>query len=195
MRKTIKGFERYEVDEEGHVYSLISGRELKGSSDPRGYRLVELFYERGKSKQCLVHRLVATAFIPNEKGLPIINHKDENPSNNRVDNLEWCTYKYNVNYGNCQKKIRESKARSGYYKSEDLKEMARRNGAVTSKPVLQLTRQGELVAAYPSGAAAARATGLDHPHILECCNGRRYKTVGGYVWKFGRSEDLLVSQF
>lgn len=46
-----------------------------------------------------VHRIVAMAFLDNPNNYPIINHKDENPSNNHVDNLEWCTYKYNTNYG------------------------------------------------------------------------------------------------
>lgn len=46
-----------------------------------------------------IHRLVAEAFIPNPNNYPCINHKDENPSNNNIDNLEWCTYKYNANYG------------------------------------------------------------------------------------------------
>lgn len=191
----IKGFSHYEIDEQGRVYSRISNRELHPSLDNNGYAGVELISDEGISKRILVHRLVALAFIPNPNNYPIINHKDENKRNNNVDNLEWCTYKYNVNYGNCQKKIREAKERSGFYQTERLKDIARKNGSKVSKPVLQFTKEGEFVASYPSGAAAARATGCDHSHILECCHGRRYKTAGGYVWKFERSEDLLVSQY
>ena len=53
----------------------------------------------GKRKRVTIHRLVALAFIPNPDNLPQVNHKDENPRNNRADNLEWCTEKYNHNYG------------------------------------------------------------------------------------------------
>lgn len=59
--------------------------------------------KNGKTKRFSVHRLVAQAFIPNPNNLPIINHKDENPSKNIVDNLEWCDYEYNNNYGTLPK--------------------------------------------------------------------------------------------
>lgn len=61
--------------------------------------------EAGKRKRVFVHRLVAEAFIPNPDNLPIINHKDENPSNNEVSNLEWCTVSYNNNYNERNKRI------------------------------------------------------------------------------------------
>lgn len=56
-----------------------------------------------------IHRLVAQAFIPNPDNLPCVNHKDENPNNNNVDNLEWCTQKYNCNYGTRVDRIMETK--------------------------------------------------------------------------------------
>lgn len=66
---------------------------LSPYNDSQGYRQVEL---RGKA--LLVHRIVAMAFIPNPNNYRCVNHKDENPQNNRVDNLEWCTHEYNVKY-------------------------------------------------------------------------------------------------
>lgn len=62
------------------------------------YKVVALSC-RSKSKDFLVHRLVAQAFIPNPNNFSQVNHIDENPSNNCVDNLEWCSPSYNVNYG------------------------------------------------------------------------------------------------
>lgn len=70
-----------------------------------GYLRVDLS-NNGKSKHFFVHRLVAEAFIPNPYNFPFINHKDEDKSNPRMDNLEWCTAKYNVSYGNRVEKMR-----------------------------------------------------------------------------------------
>lgn len=52
-----------------------------------------------------IHRIVATAFIPNPNNLPQVNHKDENKKNNHLENLEWCTPKYNMEYGTRMNKI------------------------------------------------------------------------------------------
>ncbi len=62
----------------------------------------------GKLIHVVIQRLVAENFLDNPLCLPFVNHKDENPSNNCVDNLEWCTAKYNSNYGTCQQR-REKK--------------------------------------------------------------------------------------
>lgn len=75
---------------DGWVMSCIRNRD--------GYYSIKLS-KQGKGISYLVHRLVAMTFIPNDENLPLINHKDENPSNNCVANLEWCDYKYNANYG------------------------------------------------------------------------------------------------
>lgn len=64
----------------------------------KGYVRIDLS-NGGVRKRFLIHRLVATAFLPNPKNLPQVNHKDENKTNNCADNLEWCTNDYNINYG------------------------------------------------------------------------------------------------
>ena len=105
--KVMNGF--YEVSNKGRVRSLIFWSNvhkrnykrikiMKFGKNALGYCTVILSrnkVEIGKN----IHRLVAEAFIPNPKNLPEVNHIDENPSNNCVENLEWCTHKYNINYG------------------------------------------------------------------------------------------------
>lgn len=110
--KDIEGYEgKYEVSNLGNVRSLnyrgTGGIKLLKQGTTRGYKLTCL-YKNGKGKQYWVHRLVAIAFIPNPNNLPVVNHKDENPSNNNVNNLEWCTQEYNINYGTARKRASES---------------------------------------------------------------------------------------
>jgi hypothetical protein len=109
----------YEVsNKEGRIRSVKTGKILKPGKDKCGYSHVTLCKD-GKTSRFQVHRLVATAFIPNPDNLPVVNHKDENPSNNCVDNLEWCTVKYNVNYGTCKQRM--SEAHKGKQLSEEHK--------------------------------------------------------------------------
>lgn len=88
--------------------SILSFKEhlLKPRKITHGYLSVAL-YKNGTRKDYKLHRLVATHFISNPNGLPEVNHKDENKQNNCVDNLEWCTHKYNANYGSRPKRIGE----------------------------------------------------------------------------------------
>ena len=103
--KPIKDYEGlYEISNLGRVKSLNyrgtgKGKILKNIKDRKGYLKVCLT-KNGRHKIFRVHRLVAEAFIPNPNNYPIVNHKDEVPSNNCVDNLEWCTYAYNNTYNN-----------------------------------------------------------------------------------------------
>lgn len=98
-RKVIKG------NGNGGLY-ILPERILKPGKGGNGYYLVVLSKD-GKHKNKMIHRLVAEAFIPNPDQLQYINHKDENPANNIVENLEWCTPKYNCNYGRRNEKISE----------------------------------------------------------------------------------------
>lgn len=102
--KPIKGYEGlYYITEDGKIYSSIQNKWLKIWTDNQGYLVVTLQGEKKK-----VHRLVAETFIPNPDNLPVVNHKDEDKSNPSVDNLEWCTYEYNRNYGTCIERMKET---------------------------------------------------------------------------------------
>lgn len=97
--KTIDNYEDlYMVSTLGKVKSLKHNRVLRPNIKHDGYMFV-ILCKNGKVKPFRVHRLVAQAFIPNPDNLPEVNHKDENKVNNTVENLEWCTSSYNINYG------------------------------------------------------------------------------------------------
>jgi len=94
--RDVVGYEGlYEVSDWGRIRR--NGKILKPVKDTKGYFQVDL-YKNGIKKRALIHRLVAYAFISNPDNLPQINHRDENKTNNTVDNLEWCDNKYNTNY-------------------------------------------------------------------------------------------------
>lgn len=107
---TLQGYEDvrdyYEVDKYGNVYS--HGQQIKQYDTGKGYAAVKL-YKKDPSKtryhSCLVHRLVALAFIPNPDNLPEVNHKDEVKHHNRASNLEWCDKAYNMNYGTINERM------------------------------------------------------------------------------------------
>ena len=111
--KNVIGYEGlYEVSNIGNVRSVIRNKLLR-LSKTKGYIQVYL-YKNGIRTGLKVHRLVAQAFIPNPDNLPQVNHKDEDKTNNSVENLEWCNAKYNVNYGHRTENIINTKVKNGY---------------------------------------------------------------------------------
>lgn len=163
--KTIEQYPDYEVSSNGRVRNKNTNRVLKIRKGVGGYDRVRL-YKNKKGKNELVHRLVAHAFIPNPEGYPIINHKDENPLNNDLSNLEWCTYAYNNSYGDAAKK----------------------KGKANSKKVCQIGIDGTLIRIFNSLREASDVLHLQEPHISKCCNHLR-KTTGGYAWSFYEGGD------
>lgn len=96
--RDVVGFDDlYEVSDKGRVRNKITGRILKPAKN-KGYLQVLLYKDEIIHKFKLVHRLVAEAFLPNPNNYPQVNHKDEDKTNNSVDNLEWCTSQYNIDY-------------------------------------------------------------------------------------------------
>lgn len=172
--KDIENYEGlYQISSFGKVFSVKRQKFLKPRKNNKGYLSISLCKD-GKAKNCLVHRLVAQAFIENPLHLPIINHKDENPLNNRVENLEYCDYSYNNTYGTRTERMLQHPN----YKA------SREKCGNPIKLVLQFTKQGEFVAEYPSAHEASRKTKIAQSNISQCCLGKRYKSCGGFVWRF-----------
>ena len=160
--KDIEGYEgHYQVSNLGRVKSLKYGKEHILKLERRsGYLRVGLLKNRNR-KMFMVHRLVGQAFLSNPHNLPQINHKDEDKTNNRVENLEWCDRKYNMNYGTRTQRVTEK----------------------VSKTVLQYTKTGEFVKEWKSIHDIERILGYSKGNISSCCNGK-LKWIYGFVWKY-----------
>jgi len=96
----------YFITEEGKVFSNKSGimKELSINYDGRGYQRVKITISKNKGSSIRIHRLVAETYIENPDNFPQVNHIDENKSNNKVSNLEWCTNKKNCQHSKCRYK-------------------------------------------------------------------------------------------
>ena len=194
--KDIEGFEGlYQVSNYGRVRSLertawngkgyykAPERILRVRKTHTGYLRVNL-YKNNKAKDYYIHRLVAEAFIPNIDNLPCINHKDENPKNNHVTNLEWVTYKENNNYGTHKEKVAE-KLRGRKHSEEWNRKVAEKNinNPKTSKPVLAIDKITGLILEFPSVKEAERQLGISNGNICNCLKGRQ-KSCGGFYWYY-----------
>ena len=189
--KDVVGYEGlYQVSNLGRVKSLERTKQMKRSRtgcsyiqkvytcikkqriEPLGYLKITINKENIK-KRVFVHVLVAKTFIPNHDNLPQVNHKDEDKTNNRIGNLEWCTASYNSNYGTRAERI--SKAQT--------------NNRPDSKPILQCDKNGIVIKEWLSISQAAREDNHDLRSIQHCLHGEKgYKTHHGYIWKFKTTE-------
>ena len=105
--KDIPDYEgKYQISNCGRLRSVKNGL-MKPMVAPNGY-LIACLWKKNKQKKFIIHRLVAQVFIPNPNNLKEVNHKDEDKTNNNADNLEWCSHKYNMNYGKVKDKIRKA---------------------------------------------------------------------------------------
>lgn len=129
VMKPIPGYPHYKASSDGRIWSEYTHKYLVSSKQfDTGYTSVELF-ENGKGKRISVHRLIALAFLPNPNNYPVVNHKNEIRNDNRVENLEWCTQQYNVNYGTCL----EKRKRNHVYTPENLKKFTQAGTKAVSK--------------------------------------------------------------
>lgn len=174
--KDIKDYEGfYQVSNLGNVKSLerkvnskiknnsfVIKKEkiLKKTINKKGYEMAHLS-KKSKTKNKQVHRLVAEAFIPNPDNLPEVNHKDENPLNNNINNLEWCDRKHNINWGTRTQRAKEK----------------------MSKKINMYNLNNEFIKQFSGINEASRIMNISTNTICLCCQGKRNK-AGGYKWKY-----------
>ena len=161
--KDIKGYEGlYQISTNGDIKRVWKSKETicKPSLDSNGYKQITLTKNK-KRKSYKIHKLVAITFINNKNNYKEINHKDENKLNNNVNNLEWCTRKYNCNYGNRNYKCTRHRIHK----------------------VGQYDLQNNLINTYSSLQDAERITGIKYQNISSCCRNIK-KSSGGYIWKY-----------
>ena len=164
--RPVVGYEGlYEVSNMGRVKSLNykrTGQEgiLKGRKDGSGYLQVNLSKD-GKCKSYKIHRLVATAFCENQMGYNEVNHINEDKSDNKAENLEWCSRSYNMNYGTRAEK--------------------------TYKPVFSVDKVSGLIMYWESIREAEKCIGISHQNICHCLKGRQ-KSAGGFYWYYSNAD-------
>lgn len=152
----------YEVSNYGNVRSLKwnKARILRKGIQTSGYAYVCLCKNR-QIKLMTIHKLVATTFLENPNNYAEINHKDENKLNNNVNNLEWCSHFYNMNYGNnVQKRSKSNK-----------------------KPIKQFDKLSNFIKEWDSAIDVQSKTGINQASIIKCCK-NKLKTAGGFVWRY-----------
>lgn len=152
----IPDFPNYRVDKFGNVYNR-KGVALKQEMTRNGYLRVSLSNKLEKHKHFLVHRLVASAFIPNPNNLSQVNHIDKNKTNNNVGNLEWCTPLDNLKHSSVIEKA-----------------------SVAKFTKIRCITTGQV---YDSMKEVEEKFGLHHSNLVACCAGRR-KKCGGLEWEY-----------
>ena len=193
--KDVKGYEGlYKINNFGIVKNS-NKKIIKSQKNKSGYITIKL-HNNGKRKKYMVHRLVAEAFVPDKSNFKYydeedklkyvnnldklkINHKDENKQNNNVENLEWCTIKYNNYYGTRIERVSES-IKKVVITNERLKKIRETHW---TKKIIQYDLNGNFIKEWDSIKEASlfikkHITGIQH-----CCKGK-LKTCGGYIWKY-----------
>lgn len=161
-------------NKQGYIYERVIV--LKNQINQKtNYKCWRIGLTKNKHKTTyLVHRLVAKTFIPNPNKYKEVNHKNENPLDNRVENLEWCDRLYNANYGYGMK-------------TRNVKR---------SKPIIQYYANGKLRKIYINSSEIKNTTNYKLSNIINCCNGKQnYKTAYNSKWEYIKNVEDIIKKY
>lgn len=178
MIRDIIGWDNYLVSDSGEVYSTKGTHPLvrKQRLDKDGYATICLS-SGVRRKLCKVHRLVATAFIPNPLIRPTVNHKNGIRNDNKVSNLEWATWAENNQHA--YTKLGKKPPRQGLFNRAN----------PTVKPVIQMDMDGKFLLFFWSAVQAGRDIQMHSTHITRVCRGRR-KSAHGFKWRYATPKEI-----
>ena len=196
-------FSHYLVSDKGRVLSTWRKNHhiLKPYIVGGNHKVVKLTDDDGNTHQLYVHRLVGSAFVPNPDNLPEINHKNENPSDNRAENLEWCDRLYNMRYGTWVERAKATKElrRKGPTMLDDLiinLEITRDYGIPVGmlvggvRRLFEVRKVNKKLECYYSMKDMAEATGMSYRQVREAA--KKAKEAGlidyRYSYKPGTTE-------
>lgn len=168
--KPVVGYEGlYEVSNLGSIRGVKRGKLLKPG---KGKYLFVVLCKDGIRHETSVHRIVATAFCPNPDNKPEVNHINEIKTDNRAENLEWCTRVENLMWGTGARR----------------RAMSQVNHPSKSKQIEQFSLDGKSVRVFPSTHEMERLTGFDRAAVYRAITGKR-PTAYGYKWRFANTDN------
>ena len=163
--KQIKDYPNYSVSKEGEITNILTNKKLS-QYNMKGYMRVNLCNEYGH-KRFLVHRIVAENYIDNKENCKEVNHINGIKSDNRIENLEWCTRSHNLKHA-YDNNLRDN---------------------VAKVAVVQLDKSKNYIAEYKSIAEASKKSSIKPQNISHCIN-KKQKTAGKFIWL--RKEEYYV---